>query len=314
MGIFSGIKKAILPAAIGGLTGGWAGAGAGLLKGLGAAQGARSAASQAEDNYERQKEFAQYGIRWKVADAQAAGLHPVYALGGSGAAFAPNPITVDPYANALSEMGQSLLTGLMRNQTQTQARQTPAPVEDRSWDYPVVATGPIDPTKGQDLAVVNPVKVDSMSSAMPGVAAGPAAPGMYLYNFAGSPVLLPGSNLSEAVEAVSESPLILGGIVFKANQRIFGRDWGPEFLEKNVPMGETGAYWLRNLYKAEDVIAELPHIIESAARAGKVRPMPPAQIPGELERLQGRGMTREQWKADEFRRRNAVGPSRWRRN
>lgn len=41
-------------------------------------------------NYEHQKEFAQHGIRWKVADAKAAGLHPLAALGASTASFTPS--------------------------------------------------------------------------------------------------------------------------------------------------------------------------------------------------------------------------------
>lgn len=45
-------------------------------------------------NIALQREFAQMGIRWKVEDAKAAGLHPLYALGGSGAAFAPSPTLV----------------------------------------------------------------------------------------------------------------------------------------------------------------------------------------------------------------------------
>lgn len=40
--------------------------------------------------YERQKEFAQMGIRWKVRDAQAAGLHPLAALGAAGAGYSPS--------------------------------------------------------------------------------------------------------------------------------------------------------------------------------------------------------------------------------
>ena len=35
------------------------------------------------------REFAQHGIRWKVADAKAAGLHPLYAMQGSGATYSP---------------------------------------------------------------------------------------------------------------------------------------------------------------------------------------------------------------------------------
>lgn len=40
--------------------------------------------------YQRQKEFAQNQIRWRVDDAKAAGLHPLYALGQSSAAYSPS--------------------------------------------------------------------------------------------------------------------------------------------------------------------------------------------------------------------------------
>lgn len=42
-------------------------------------------------NEAMQREFAQMGIRWRVEDAKAAGLHPLFALSGGGAAFAPSP-------------------------------------------------------------------------------------------------------------------------------------------------------------------------------------------------------------------------------
>lgn len=40
-----------------------------------------------ERNIANQKEFAQQGVRWKVADAQAAGLHPLAALGAQTSSF-----------------------------------------------------------------------------------------------------------------------------------------------------------------------------------------------------------------------------------
>lgn len=40
-------------------------------------------------NVALQKEFAQNGIRWKVEDAKAAGLHPLAALGAQTSSFAP---------------------------------------------------------------------------------------------------------------------------------------------------------------------------------------------------------------------------------
>lgn len=68
-----------------------------------------SAKAQAEANTASQREFAQHGIRWKVEDAKAAGLHPLYALGGAGASYAPNPITVtDGLGATMQRAGQNL--------------------------------------------------------------------------------------------------------------------------------------------------------------------------------------------------------------
>lgn len=37
-----------------------------------------------------QKEFAQNGVTWRVQDAERAGVHPLYALGASGASYSPS--------------------------------------------------------------------------------------------------------------------------------------------------------------------------------------------------------------------------------
>lgn len=78
---------------------------------IGAVAGAliasKSAKKQQQANTEAQREFAQKGIQWRVDDAKAAGVSPLYALGGSGAAFSPNPITVDPLAEAMGQAGQA---------------------------------------------------------------------------------------------------------------------------------------------------------------------------------------------------------------
>lgn len=68
-------------------------AGAQLLGSYMAYQGAKSDRDLQEEmfqqNMQAQREFAQQGIRWRVADAQAAGIHPLYALGASTHSFAP---------------------------------------------------------------------------------------------------------------------------------------------------------------------------------------------------------------------------------
>lgn len=73
--------------------------------------GRRADKAQEQANRENtalQREFAQQGIRWKVEDAKAAGLHPLYALGGSGATFQPSVQALTGTSQAMSQMGQSL--------------------------------------------------------------------------------------------------------------------------------------------------------------------------------------------------------------
>lgn len=51
-----------------------------------------------------QEQFAKEGIRWRVADAEAAGLSPVYGAGLGGAVGSPIPIM----SSSLGEMGQNI--------------------------------------------------------------------------------------------------------------------------------------------------------------------------------------------------------------
>jgi hypothetical protein len=79
------------------------------------------------ENQALQREFAKNGIRWRAEDAQAAGMHPLYALGGSGASYSPGSVNLmTPQTNAyikntqsdtFSKMGQGLTTALARQQT-----------------------------------------------------------------------------------------------------------------------------------------------------------------------------------------------------
>lgn len=91
-------------------------AGSSLLGGWLGMQGAKDAnaknAEIAAQNIALQREFATHGIRWKVADAQKAGVHPLYALGASTTSFSPVSVgavnEAAPMANALSSMGQGV--------------------------------------------------------------------------------------------------------------------------------------------------------------------------------------------------------------
>lgn len=80
------------------------GGGASLLGGL---LGRESSRSSANRNIDLQREFAQQGIRWRVEDAKAAGIHPLYALGASPASFSPISVS-DPLGPAIASAGQDV--------------------------------------------------------------------------------------------------------------------------------------------------------------------------------------------------------------
>lgn len=76
--------------------------------------GALLGSSDAAKNRALQKQFAQYGIRWRVEDAKAAGLHPLYALGAQIPSYSP----VHSEAPAqLAEMGQNIGRAVQATQT-----------------------------------------------------------------------------------------------------------------------------------------------------------------------------------------------------
>lgn len=81
----------------------------------------------AQQNMAMQREFAQHGIQWRVEDAKRAGIHPIYALGGSGASFSPvsaNFTGGTSAADSLGAAGQDI--GRAFNATSTQSQRVNA--------------------------------------------------------------------------------------------------------------------------------------------------------------------------------------------
>lgn len=77
-------------------------------------------AAAAENNIALQREFAQSGIQWKVADAKKAGIHPLYALGANTHSFAPVSVgqSASPsFGNALAASGQDIGRAIHATQT-----------------------------------------------------------------------------------------------------------------------------------------------------------------------------------------------------
>lgn len=91
------------------------GGGFSLLSGLfgksSSDKAAKMTAQSAAEDRRLQREFAQTGIQWKVADAKAAGIHPLAALGAQTHSYSPVNVGYTPdmsMANAMSNIGQDV--------------------------------------------------------------------------------------------------------------------------------------------------------------------------------------------------------------
>lgn len=97
----------MIPAAIAGGAALTAGA---SLAGSALSSSAAKKASKKMAQY--QKDFAQYGIRWRVADAKAAGIHPLAALGANTYQFQPYSVGDTSMGRGVAEAGEALGRGL----------------------------------------------------------------------------------------------------------------------------------------------------------------------------------------------------------
>lgn len=79
-------------------------AGAGLLGGI---FGNKSAESNMQAQMDLQKQFAKNSVRWRVADAKAAGIHPLAALGAQTHSYAPMAFS-DSLGPAMASAGQDI--------------------------------------------------------------------------------------------------------------------------------------------------------------------------------------------------------------
>lgn len=88
----------------------WGDVAGGLIGAAGSILGGRSEAKAQKEaaamNAASQKEFAQMGIRWKVADAKAAGIHPLVGLGASTTSFTPVHVGDSSRGDMYRELGR----------------------------------------------------------------------------------------------------------------------------------------------------------------------------------------------------------------
>lgn len=77
--------------------------------------GAKNSSSNRKVAYEQikqQERFAQQALQWRVADAKAAGLHPVYALGAQLPSYSPVSMPTDSYSG-IADAGEHIARGIM---------------------------------------------------------------------------------------------------------------------------------------------------------------------------------------------------------
>lgn len=110
----------------------------------------RANAAMSQADREQQERFAKEGIRWKVEDAKAAGLHPLYALGANTVSFAPTSIGAvadtsqgDMYRNLGQDISRSIQatrTSQEREAAQLQIAALKADVDGKLIDNQIRAS------------------------------------------------------------------------------------------------------------------------------------------------------------------------------
>lgn len=244
---------------------------------LGGRKNQKAQAEANRENYEAQKEFAQHGIRWKVEDAKAAGLHPLFALGGAGASFAPSaqPVMNNGYAEAGQNLSraatafgdkqlqsaqiEALKAGAAKDLALAQAAASEAA---RFNQQSVISPADIEwftakglPIPGQAQSLPVPSNLPDTPKALPPVppaylASSVAEPGFKAFSVPGlGEVILPNSSsMAEALESL-ENP-VLQAAVAAANAAHYGKS-GSERLARLMgrswsdPIG-AGVDWARS--------------------------------------------------------------------
>lgn len=245
----------------------------GLLGGLVSAAASLAGGRQSQRSNERmaagqerlQREFAQHGIRWKVEDAKAAGLHPLYALGAQTTPYSPVAVQ-DSRGPAMAEAGQHVGRAIAATSTraenqlqalaieeakarigETDARrqfylseaarnaqnQTPGiPHESQHAQFGTASVGRTTPP--EDAKVITSVPGDKAT------ADGPTPIWRKFWLSGDLPIVLPGGmqgDAAEVLESIMESfPAMMA--VYKENKHRFGDAWAEKFLKRYMPFGE----------------------------------------------------------------------------
>lgn len=188
----------------------------GLFSAIGSLIGGKMSADATEDaaamNAASQKEFAQHGIRWKVADAKAAGVHPLYALNAQTHSFAPSYVGGTQMGEGIAQAGQNIDRAVQTTMDSTQRLQERlllAQVQGQEIENAFKASqiARLDHSAQMGPSMPNvemePSRFTASRPGMPFLEAAPPTPGQkeFEYEFGGT-WRLPSEQAKQAIEDV----------------------------------------------------------------------------------------------------------------
>lgn len=233
------------------------GAGIGLI---GGALSNRSSENQAEKGYSAQERSLRNSIRWRVEDAKAAGIHPLYALGAPAMSTSPM-MYEDKIGPAVQNMGQAMpdiLRGKQseyetvmqfenyRNMASLTAKNdaeafyyralAEVTLQKRNSVNPVPGMG-VQHEMGQDpkgagegIIDLKPAEQISTKAGHPESSAGINPAYQLRMIDKNLPAFMPIAEGDSPEETIGEmSPAAFGGLVLR-NTRIFGGQWLQDFI------------------------------------------------------------------------------------
>lgn len=235
---------------------------------------ARDAANR---NEALQREFAQSGIQWRVEDAKKAGLHPVFALSGGGAAYAPSAVSVgNNVGDDMSRMGQglgraidsvmsgedktvkSLQQALLRSQiAKTDAEASAIRAGTNRGGPGQVGPGIPSPSSAvthPDFESVTPDVVVSADSTDRSLTASEMRPALSRYIMKDADgndttLYLPSKDMSEPLESLSENY----GLLYA-------------FVMENLKRDPNLIYKMRHLWPGGELVGDLARALERASQ------------------------------------------------
>lgn len=243
-------------------------AGSSLLGGLlgqnAQAESNRQMRYAARENIANQKEFAKMGIRWKVEDAQKAGLHPLSALGANTASFSPVSVGSTPedgMAQGIANMGQDISRSMMAKATPEERTLSNLQVQNAQADLdgklidnqirasqlqkmnsPVQVPPPLPsamgysvPGQGNSAVRVNPAQLTASDAADLSKEAGIVNDYTLALTPSGGYIPVPSKDIKERIEdsAVMEWPWAIRNYILGSRHQGVpeGYDWNPLTLQ-----------------------------------------------------------------------------------